>query len=98
MLIVLRTRCWLLGTVLLCAAGCSNVGQGQLVDQTLHPGPAEFQQKRATQFDPYTEQETYAGPRDASIRPRDYSEPIPEADRGRWVVTAPGQTSTATRW
>ena len=96
---MLRTGCWLLGIVVLCAAaGCSNVGQGKLVDETLHPGPAEYQRKRATQFDPYSEQEAYAGPRDSTMRPRDYAEPIPEADRARWIVTAPGQTSTANRW
>lgn len=93
-----RRTTWLLISVLLSAAGCNMVGQGKLLDQTLRPGPAAFQKRQATEFDPYSEQERYAGPRDTTMRPRDYSEPIPEPDRARWVTTEPWQTPTSSRW
>ncbi|HVX14635.1 MAG TPA: hypothetical protein VHC22_25835 [Pirellulales bacterium] len=93
-----RIPCWLLAMMLIGSAGCSNVGQGKLINQTLHPGPWQYQTKQATQFDPYPEQSLSMGPKDSTNRPRDYAEPIPEASRGRWIVTQPGQDSTANRW
>ncbi|MGH7138172.1 MAG: hypothetical protein ACREHD_20670 [Pirellulales bacterium] len=89
---------WLLIAVLISVAGCNIVGQGKLLDQTLHPRSFEYQKRQATEFDPYSQQERYAGPRDTTMRPRDYSEPIPEPDRARWVTTEPWQTPTSSRW
>jgi hypothetical protein len=93
-----RTACCLLGLFIFPSFGCSMVGQGQLANQTLHPGPWPYQKRQATEFDPYSEQEKYGGPRDTTTRPRDYYEPIPEPDRARWVATQPWQTRTGTRW
>ena len=67
----------------LATAGCG-IGQGQLRQQFFRPGPTAYQQQRAVKFDPYSEQERYAGPRDSTTRPRDYYQPNPEPTRGRW--------------
>lgn len=95
MLLTLR---WLMGMVVVCLAGCNIVGQGKVVNQVAHPGPFEYQRRWATEFDPYSTQDRYAGPRDSTTRPRDYYQPIPETERARWVTTQPWQTPTASRW
>ena len=78
-----RLRACLLIAVLAAAPGCG-IGQGQLADQVFRPGPARYQQLRATRFDPYSQQEQFAGPRDSTMRPRDALRPMPEPARGRW--------------
>jgi hypothetical protein len=74
----------LCAVVVLTLTGCG-IGQGQLRQQVFRPGPARYQQERAVKFDPYSEQERYAGPRDSTSRPRDYYQPNPEPTRGRWL-------------
>jgi hypothetical protein len=78
-----RARILVFAVVALTAAGCG-IGQGQLRDQIFRPGPFAYQQQRAVRFDPYSEQDTYTGPRDSTTRPRDYYKPNPEPTRGRW--------------
>ena len=77
------TRLVLVALFATAAPGCG-IGQGQLRNQVFRPGPAQYQQQQAVRFDPYSEQETYTGPRDSSARPRDYIKPNPEPTRGRW--------------
>lgn len=76
-----RSHRLLFAAVLACAGGCG-IGQGQLRDQVLNPGPVRYQQQRANHFDPYPELKV--GTPDNTIRPRNYLEPIPEPARGRW--------------
>ncbi|HVA48951.1 MAG TPA: hypothetical protein VNH11_21470 [Pirellulales bacterium] len=75
-------RVWL-AVLALGVAGCG-IGQGQLARQIFRPGPFEYQKQQAVRFDPYAEQETFSHNRDDTMRPRDYSRPIPEPARGRW--------------
>jgi hypothetical protein len=81
---VTRISLSLCAAVALSVAGCG-FGQGQLRQQIFRPGPTQYQQQRAVKFDPYSEQERYAGPRDSTMRPRDYYQPNPEPTRGRWL-------------
>jgi hypothetical protein len=74
----------MLALALLGLTGCG-MGQGQLRQQFFRPGPSQYQQQRAVHFDPYSEQATYAGPRDTNPRPRDYYVPNAEPTRGRWL-------------
>jgi energy-converting hydrogenase Eha subunit F len=77
----------LLGTLLtLGIAGCAN-----LKPDWFHPGPAPVQQARAERFDPYPENDI--GPPIVGSRPREYQNPVPEVDRGRWMSAPPPQGS-----
>ena len=69
---------------LLCAAvlgsilGCGpRFGLPALFD----PGPAEVQQRRAQRWDPFPEPDI--GPEVEGARPRDFQEPMSEAERSR---------------
>ena len=59
-------------------AGC----QGLAPPSVLHPGPAEYQQRRAQRFDPYPENEP--GPEIVGARPLEYGKPPAEVQRARW--------------
>jgi len=58
-------------------SGCQNLARPQLVA----PGPAQYQQARAHQFDPYPEKES--GPSMVGTRPSEYENPPPEVQRAR---------------
>ena len=79
-----RTCILLLAIGVLGAGGCG-IGNGQLRDRVFRPGPFQYQQQQAVRFDPYSEQDTYLGPRDTTTRPRDYYKPNAEPTRGRWL-------------
>lgn len=84
-----RTTSWTFCAIVAClawtAAGCASLGK----PAWLEPGPARNQQRRATRFDPFPQDDigpyafrTY-GIMDGA-RPRDYAEPVPEVRRARW--------------
>ena len=54
------------------AAGC----RGMAPPNWFHPGPAEYQQSQAQQFDPYPENEP--GPQIVGARPLEYDKPPAE--------------------
>jgi len=77
--------CTLAALVATMASGCASLGK----PTWLAAGPARAQQRRATRFDPFPQDDigpyafrTY-GIMDGA-RPRDYSEPVPEVRRARW--------------
>lgn len=78
-----RARLLLVALIALGTAGCG-IGQGQLARRVFRPGPTQYQQQQAVRFDPYSEQDSYLGPRDSTTRPRDYIKPNAEPTRGRW--------------
>ncbi len=61
------------------AAGC----RGLAPPNWSHPGPAEYQQRRAERFDPYPENEV--APAIVGARPREYEKPPAEVLRARWL-------------
>jgi hypothetical protein len=50
-----------------------------------NPGTAIAQQGRAQQFDPFPQTEDL-GTNVPGFRPREFQQPIPEANRARWVL------------
>ncbi len=73
-------RCWWLLSVAVAmafSAGC----QGLARPNWLHPGPAQYQQQRAHQFDPYPENEP--GPAMVGTRPMEFRSPPPEVQKAR---------------
>jgi hypothetical protein len=56
-------------------AGCSTLER----PNWFHPGPAQYQQAQAEQFDPYPENDT--GPAIVGARPLSYDKPGPEVSR-----------------
>lgn len=57
-------------------SGCQGTGFPRLFSRE----PVPYQQQRAQKFDPYPEY----GPDIRDTRPRAYTNPPPEASRGRW--------------
>ena len=74
-----------LGSALLATVVTVGVGgcAGLAPPNWFHPGPAEIQQGRAAQFDPYPDNDV--GPSILGARPRGYEKPPAEPLRARWV-------------
>lgn len=69
----------LVATVLILSlAGCRSWSFPRFFD----PGPAEYQQNRAVQYDPYPVDE--AGPPIVGGRPREFAKPLAETPRAQW--------------
>ena len=82
---ILRRCCTLAVLAAIVAPGCASLGKPSWPAS----GPARSQQRRATRFDPFPQDDigpyafrTY-GIMDGA-RPRDYAEPVPEVRRARW--------------
>lgn len=77
----MNRRCMEVVAVLLVAgaAGCADVARPSL----FHPGPADYQQRRAERYDPYPEKDV--GPPVVGARPREYENPPAEVLRARWL-------------
>ena len=78
---------WSLRASLVClalgsAAGCADRNQSFGLPK-LFAGPSEIQRERATQFDPYPDQDM--GPEVVGGRPLDYNRQIPEVERSRFT-------------
>jgi len=78
---VSMNKLWFLALLVVLATGISGC-KSVAPPNWFHTGPAEYQQRRAEQFDPYPENEP--GPEITGGRPREYEKPIPEVDRARW--------------
>ena len=73
-------KSWLLllaASLLMGMPGCKSLAR----PNWFHPGPADYQQARAHQFDPYPEKES--GPPIVGARPLEYQNPPPEVQRAR---------------
>jgi hypothetical protein len=68
---------------LLVAAGCSHLEPPTI----FNPGDLQYQRARANRFDPFPDPD--AGPDIPEARPREFSNPPPEASRARWHKTPP---------
>ena len=73
-----RSCRWILTLVLVGLAGGCVSGP-----RWLHPGPAQYQQQKAVQFDPYPYNDIC--PAVVGARPRDYDKPLAEPARARWI-------------
>jgi hypothetical protein len=96
---------WSLRASLVCLAlgstfGCAGRSPNQQATfglPKLFAGPSEIQRERATQFDPYPDQDM--GPEVVGGRPLDYNRQIPEVDRSRFVGgSAQPVTRQMDRW
>ena len=82
---------WSLRASLVClalggAVGCAGRSPNQQATfglPKLFAGPSELQRERATQFDPYPDQDM--GPEVVGGRPLDYNRQIPEVERSRFT-------------
>ncbi|MBX9789309.1 MAG: hypothetical protein K2Y37_10370 [Pirellulales bacterium] len=74
--------CLVLGGAVGCAGRTENQRQVFGLPQ-LFAGPSQIQRERATQFDPYPDQDM--GPEVVGGRPLDYNRQIPEVERSRFV-------------
>ena len=82
---------WSLRASLVClalggAVGCAGRSPNQQATfglPKLFAGPSELQRERATQFDPYPDQDM--GPEVVGGRPLDYNRRIPEVERSRFT-------------
>ena len=82
---------WSLRASLVClalggAVGCAGRSPNQQATfglPKLFAGPSEIQRERATQFDPYPDQDM--GPEVVGGRPLDYNRQIPEVERSRFT-------------
>jgi hypothetical protein len=73
---MIRLWCVVLGAAV---AGGSAGCRGTAAARWSHPGPAEYQQSQAQQFDPYPE--NGPGPRIVGARPLEYDKPPAEVLR-----------------
>ena len=71
------TAALLLLLSLMASAGCVRIAGPDF----FHPGPTDYQQKRAERFDPYPD--VMAGPPVESARPREYQSPMPDVKRSQ---------------
>ncbi|MGD9646054.1 MAG: hypothetical protein AB7U73_10095 [Pirellulales bacterium] len=79
-------RASLVGLLLGGAVGCAGRSPTQQATFGLpkvFAGPSQIQRERATQFDPYPDQDM--GPEVVGGRPLDYNRQIPEVERSRFV-------------
>ena len=83
----LTSRCVLL--VLVAAGLAVDTGCATPHRDFWHPGTIESQRLRATIHDPYPDPDF--GPEVVGGRPRDYSQPLPEAVRNRLYADGPGR-------
>ena len=83
----MRWRCWLARTIrraslllpLVPTTGCARLYERL----TAPPGTLQQQHMRAALFDPFADPD--AGPAMVETRPREFQQPLTEADRTRWV-------------
>ncbi len=76
-----------LGIIVVVAVGCRSTAR----PNWFHPGPVEYQQSQAQQFDPYPE--THAGPTIVGGRPLEYDKPPAEVLR-----VQPPLSQSRSRW
>jgi hypothetical protein len=63
--------------LVIASTGCTRIAGPNF----FHPGPTDYQQKRAERFDPYPD--VMAGPAVESVRPREYQNPMPDVKRSQ---------------
>ena len=90
----MRKRCLVVLAILLggAAAGC----RGTAPPNWFHPGPAEYQQSQAQQFDPYPEIDS--GPTVLGARPLEYDKPPAEVLRVQPQRNQPGAAWLPWNW
>lgn len=78
-----RTAAVVAVSILMMAGGCPSVAPPPV----FFPGTPADQMQRATQFDPYPDQD--AGPATDGARPREYLQPTAEVNRARNIKRSP---------